>query len=318
MLTDPTPTRRYVCRACRRTHVAWSARCPICNSLDGFDRVDEAAPVAVDPTAVTDAPHLVSVPAASMEGTSAIEVALPVAEKSARRSAHRSPIRLSEVVAREYPRDPTGLAPLDLVLGGGLVRASAIVLGGMPGLGKSSLVMQALAGLGMPALIATGEETIEQASLRAKRIGAATDDVYIVAETDLYEVLAAVRDVEARVVVIDSIQTLRCPEVGGSPGSTTQVRECTNRIVEYGKANGIAMWLISHVTADGSIAGPTTMQHMVDVLLELEAGSRREGNERVLRCLSKNRFGATNNVGYFEITESGLVPVDADGWDEKL
>ncbi len=213
-------------------------------------------------------------------------------------------------------REKTGLAPFDDVLGGGLVLGSVVVLGAEPGIGKSSVVMQAVAGLGMRCLYSSGEESVPQAAARARRIDADSRHVYIVAETDLDTVLGHAEAIRAEVLVIDSIQTLTCSDLGGSAGSPGQVRECASRLVQFAKATDTIVILIGHVTNDGSLAGPKTLKHLVDVVLELDAGCRRLGAERILRCAGKNRFGAANVLGYLEITREGLVPLVAPALDD--
>lgn len=224
------------------------------------------------------------------------------------------PVPLSDVAEDELPRDSTGLAPLDAVLGGGLVPGSVISLSGPAGCGKSTLTMQMLAGLNLRALLATGEETIAQASVRARRIGAAPKKVLIVAETDLKSVLVHARKTRAQVLMIDSIQTLVCSDVKSEAGSPAQVRTCTNRLVKFAKETETSVIITVHMTNDDRMAGPSTLKHLVDIVLELELGARFEGNERQLKCIGKNRCGPSNVVGYFELTVDGLVPVDPDGW----
>jgi DNA repair protein RadA/Sms len=217
------------------------------------------------------------------------------------------PIALSEVPEQSFVREKTGMSPLDEVLGGGIVAGCVVVLGAEPGLGKSSLVMQAMAGLEHRVLYASGEESIGQCAERARRLGAASPKIYIVAETDVDVVTRHALECRAETLVIDSIQTLVCTELGGGAGSPAQVRECSNRLVQFAKSTDTSVWVIGHVTNDGTLAGPKTLKHLVDVVLEMEAGPRFGGNERVLRCPTKNRFGATNVVGHFELTAQGLV-----------
>ena len=224
------------------------------------------------------------------------------------------PVPLSDVSEVELPRDSTGLAPLDAVLGGGLVPGSVVALSGHAGCGKSTLTMQMLYGLNLRALLATGEETIAQASARARRIGAAPKKVLIVAETDLTSVLVHARKTRAQVLMVDSVQTLVCSDVKSAAGSPGQVRECTSRLVKFAKDTETSVIMTVHRTNDDRMAGPSTLRHLVDVVLELDSGARFEGNERVLKCDGKNRCGASNVVGYFELTGDGLVPVDGDGW----
>jgi DNA repair protein RadA/Sms len=175
-----------------------------------------------------------------------------------------------------------------------------------------------LAGLRHRCLYVTGEETKQQIAATARRIGAVSNRLYVLAERDLSLIFAHARAMRAQTIAIDSIQKMICEDVGGRAGSPAQLKECTARLVDYAKTTDTAVWLIGHVTGDGDIAGPKTIEHDVDVVLELSQGAAFEGRERVLRCPSKNRFGPTNVVGRFQLTEKGFVPVDADGWDEEL
>jgi len=183
---------------------------------------------------------------------------------------------------------------------------------------NSSLTLQMLFGLGHRCLYVTGEETREQIAGTARRIGALTSRLFVLCERDLSKILSHARSMRAQTIAIDSIQKMICHDVNGRAGSPGQLKECTERLVTYAKANDTALWLIGHVTGDGDIAGPKTIEHDVDVVLEMSQGPKFDGNERVLRCSGKNRFGATNVVGRFELTAKGLVSVDADGWDEEL
>lgn len=217
------------------------------------------------------------------------------------------PVLLANVTVESFERMPTGITPLDAVLGGGIVAGSLLILSGEAGAGKSSLVKQAMAGLGERVLYATGEETVAQVAERARRIGVADAKIYIVHETDLEVVLQHARQVRAAVIVIDSIQTMRCREVANEPGTPTQVRACASRLMDFAKQTDVAIWMIGHVTSDGSLAGPTFLKHMVDVVMEMESG---RGAVRILRCGGgKNRFGRATVVGKFEMTDDGLVPI---------
>jgi DNA repair protein RadA/Sms len=320
-MNDAAVARRFICRACAHAHAAWAPRCsrPSCLSLDGM--VAESPPSS--PAARSEPPpEMEPAPEAARPRLVLARAADPDLENPAEELADvrgaAVPIPLSDVPETSYQRDPTELSPLDAVLGGGLVPGSVVLIGGEPGCGKSSLVMQAASGLRLRCLYATGEETIEQAAGNARRINAATSKVYIVAEIDIDTVLAHARSIRAQVVVIDSIQTLACADLGSGAGSPGQMRECAGRLVRFAKTTGTSVLLIGHVTNDGSLAGPKTLKHLVDVVLDLEAGAGCDGNERVLRCAGKNRFGPSNVVGKFELTARGLVPFDADGWDEKL
>ncbi|HXY84257.1 MAG TPA: DNA repair protein RadA [Gaiellaceae bacterium] len=216
-------------------------------------------------------------------------------------------LRLVEVEAEEAARISTGIAELDRVLGGGLVPASLVLVGGEPGVGKSTLLLTALAAISKQrrALLITGEESAAQVKLRAERLGSA-ERVEILAETDLETVLATLGAERPDVCVIDSIQTLHSAEVGSAPGSVAQVREAAARLMRTAKQAGIATILVGHVTKDGSVAGPRVLEHLVDCVLQFE-GDRYHAH-RVLRA-TKNRFGSTNELGVFEMTTGGLTGV---------
>jgi DNA repair protein RadA/Sms len=227
-------------------------------------------------------------------------------------------IPLSDVAETSFVRDLTCLHPLDHVLGGGLVVGSVVLLASPPGCGKSSLTLQMLDGLGHRCLYVTGEETREQIAATARRIGAASNKVYPFVEHRIDKIFAKARAIRAQTIAIDSIQKMLCEDVSGRPGSPSQLKECTARLVKFAKTTETAVWIIGHVTSDGDVAGPRTLEHDVDVLLEMEQGPKFEGNERILKCPSKNRFGATNIEGRFELTAKGFACVDGDGWDEPL
>jgi len=202
---------------------------------------------------------------------------------------------------------PTGVSELDRVLGGGLVPASLVLVGGEPGVGKSTLLLMALAAMSKDrrALLVTGEESAAQVKLRAARLGGA-ERVEILAETDLDAICATLEAERPAVCVIDSVQTLWSSEVGSAPGSVSQVREASARLLRVGKEAGVALFLVGHVTKDGAVAGPRVLEHLVDCVLQFE-GDRYHAH-RVLRA-AKNRFGSTNELGVFEMTGTGLVGV---------
>ncbi|HET7367184.1 MAG TPA: DNA repair protein RadA [Gaiella sp.] len=222
--------------------------------------------------------------------------------------APRAPERLGDVEVAEAARLTTGVAELDRVLGGGLVPASLVLVGGEPGVGKSTLLLSALGAVarsGRQALLVTGEESVAQVRLRADRLGGA-DDVSILAETELESVCATLERERPAVCVIDSVQTLYAAELGSAPGSVAQVREAASRLLRVAKQSGVATILVGHVTKDGAVAGPRVLEHLVDCVLQFE-GDRYHAH-RVLRAV-KNRFGSTNELGVFEMTSSGLVGV---------
>ncbi len=226
---------------------------------------------------------------------------------AARTAQARTPLRLVDVVADEAERFQTGVPELDRVLGGGLVPASLVLVGGEPGVGKSTLLLAALGAMSRErrALLITGEESVAQVKLRAARLGGC-DDVEILAETELEAVCETLERERPAVCVIDSVQTLWSAEVGSAPGSVSQVREAAARLLRVAKEAGVATFLVGHVTKDGSVAGPRVLEHLVDCVLQFE-GDRYHAH-RILRAV-KNRFGSTNELGVFEMTGAGLIGV---------
>jgi DNA repair protein RadA/Sms len=223
-------------------------------------------------------------------------------------AAARPTLRLVEVEAEEADRIPTGVPELDRVLGGGLVPASLVLVGGEPGVGKSTLLLMALraiAGSGRRALLVTGEESRAQVKLRADRLGG-PGTIEILAETELETVCATLERERPDVCVIDSVQTLYASELASAPGSVAQVREAAARLLRVAKESGVAAFLVGHVTKDGAVAGPRVLEHLVDCVLQFEGDRYRA--HRVLRA-AKNRFGSTNEIGVFEMTGTGLVGV---------
>jgi len=219
-----------------------------------------------------------------------------------------TPVLIGDVSADEAQRIPTGVSELDRVLGGGLVPASLVLVGGEPGVGKSTLLLTALGAIarsGQRALLVTGEESVAQVSLRAARLGGA-DTVEILAETELDAVCATLEKERPDVCVIDSVQTLHASALGSAPGSVAQVREAAGRLLRVAKEAGVATILVGHVTKDGAVAGPRVLEHLVDCVLQFEGDRYQE--HRILRA-TKNRFGSTNELGVFEMTAGGLVGV---------
>jgi DNA repair protein RadA/Sms len=216
-------------------------------------------------------------------------------------------LRLVDVDVEEAERISTGVPELDRVLGGGLVPASLVLVGGEPGVGKSTLLLSALGAISgdRRALLVTGEESTAQVKLRAQRLGGA-ERVEILAETELETVCATLERERPDVCVIDSVQTLYSSELGSAPGSVAQVREAASRLLRVAKESGVATILVGHVTKDGAVAGPRVLEHLVDCVLQFE-GDRYHAH-RVLRA-TKNRFGSTNELGVFEMTGAGLVGV---------
>jgi DNA repair protein RadA/Sms len=220
------------------------------------------------------------------------------------------PVALGAIGERDVPRLATGLAELDRVLGGGVVPGSLILLGGEPGIGKSTLLLQVAAGLGSRVLFATGEESAAQVRLRAGRLGlldgAPAERIEVLAERDIGRLVEVARAMRPDLLVVDSIQTATVDELEGAAGSVGQVREATVRLMEFAKGEGCAVVLVGHVTKDGSIAGPKTMEHLVDAVIALEG--ERYAALRIVRA-TKNRYGSTEEVGVFEMAGRGLVEV---------
>jgi len=263
------PAVQYACTECGYAAGRWFGKCPGCNA---FGSLVEEAPAA--PGGVGARPLL----------------------------------KLVEVTAEEAERIPTGVPELDRVLGGGLVPASLVLVGGEPGVGKSTLLLTALGAIaagGRRALLVTGEESPAQVKLRAARLGG-TEGVEILAETELDAVCATLEQERPDVCVIDSVQTLYAQDLGSAPGSVAQVREAAGRLLRVAKEFGVATILVGHVTKDGAVAGPRVLEHLVDCVLQFE-GDRYHAH-RVLRA-QKNRFGSTNELGVFEMTGAGLVGV---------
>ncbi|TYP48156.1 DNA repair protein RadA [Thermosediminibacter litoriperuensis] len=268
--------RRFVCQQCGFESIKWMGRCPECDSWNSF--AEEPVP--------------------SNAGVSFLH-------------EHQKPRLLSEIDYSEEERIKTGLAELDRVLGGGIVPGSLVLVGGDPGIGKSTLMLQAGAKLGATGkivLYVTGEESSKQVKLRAERLGISGGYLYIVAENDLDVVERHVRELLPQVVIIDSIQTAYLPQLESAPGSISQVREATLRLLKLSKETGTAVFIVGHVTKEGSLAGPRTLEHMVDCVLYFEG--ERYQSYRVLRAV-KNRFGSTNEIGIFEMQDSGLAEVDS-------
>ena len=220
------------------------------------------------------------------------------------------PARLSEISIEEKDRVGTGFGELDRVLGGGVVAGSLVLVGGDPGIGKSTLLLQVcgnLSGVGQKVLYISGEESLKQIKLRANRIGAMAGDLKFLCETSLDHIQDTIMEEKPDVVIIDSIQTMYREEISSAPGSVSQVRESTNLLIQIAKGEGITIFIVGHVTKEGVVAGPRVLEHMVDTVLYFEGD--RHASYRILRGV-KNRFGSTNEIGVFEMREQGLVEVE--------
>ncbi len=264
----------YICQQCGQQSPKWQGKCPSCSAWNTFvEEVREKSSAAT----------------------------------GARKAAKAVP--LPDIEASAGKRALAGIAEFDRILGGGVVPGSVILVGGDPGIGKSTLLMQALTGMSKqgPALYVTGEESSQQVRLRAERLGTLDRMVSVLAETNLDAVLQVLREERPAFVCIDSIQTLYSEELPSAPGSVGQIREVTARLLEFVKLQGCALFLIGHVTKEGTLAGPRVLEHMVDTVLYFEGD--RGHPFRILRAI-KNRFGGTNEIGVFEMKETGLRPVE--------
>ena len=266
----------FYCTECGNETAKWAGKCPACGA---WNTLVEAP---AEPKAKSDA-------------------ARP-------RKGGTAPKLLSELDTQEEIRFPTGLSELDRVLGGGAVRGSVVLVGGAPGVGKSTLLLQlcGLVGRSEKILYVTGEESRRQLKMRAQRLGVSDGEIYVLAETDLGEIGAAIDSTEPTVVIIDSIQTMFDPELAAAPGSVSQVRECTMSIMRRAKADGFAAFVVGHINKEGNIAGPKVLEHMVDCVLYFEG--EQSMSYRILRA-AKNRFGSTNEIGVFEMADRGLREV---------
>lgn len=267
----------FACRECGHNSPKWLGKCPACGAWNSF--AEEIDADSIRPSR---------------------RAALNEASK---------PARLSEVRALERSRVPTGINELDRVLGGGLVPGSAILFAGSPGIGKSTLTLQAanMVAKGGPVLYVTGEESAEQIKLRAERLHCDAAELFVVSETNLDAIRNHLQSLKPRLCVIDSVQTLYDQELPSAPGSVAQVRECAAGIIMQAKSSGTPVFIVGHVTKDGNIAGPRTLEHMVDTVLNFEG--EKFQNYRLLRA-SKNRFGSTGELGVFEMRDDGLREVE--------
>ncbi len=267
----------YVCQDCGAQSPRWVGKCPSCESWNSY--VEEQ---------VSTVKH---------ESRSGVVMA-------------EKPVLLDQVKALSQKRFSVGIAEFDRVLGGGIVPCSVILIGGDPGIGKSTLTLQAMTRLSaqqQDVLYVSGEESVQQTKLRADRLGkAGHEHLFIVNQVDVLAIKSYMEEMKPSVVVIDSIQVVYHPEIGSSPGSVSQVRECAALLTQLAKSLNIALFIIGHVTKEGAIAGPRVLEHIVDTVLYFEG--ERYTAYRVIRCI-KNRFGSTNDMGVFEMTGEGLMEV---------
>ncbi|HAM11208.1 MAG: DNA repair protein RadA [Bacteroidetes bacterium GWE2_41_25] len=267
----------FVCQNCGAESPKWIGRCPSCKEWNSYHEEIIAASGSRDTAFVIT-------------------------------QERRKPELLDNIKSDEFGRQKSGIAELDRILGGGIVSGSLILLGGEPGVGKSTLALQiALALKGKRILYVSGEESEEQISLRAKRMKNSNPECYILSETELERILVHAENIKPGLIIIDSIQTINTTALESSAGTVSQVRECAAQLLKYSKITGIPVFLIGHITKDGTLAGPKVLEHIVDVVLYFEGDNNYV--YRILRSV-KNRFGSTSEIGIFEMVEKGLREVD--------
>ena len=269
---------KFVCQQCGGEFANWFGKCPSCSSWNSI--VEEIVK-----------------PEDSAASQRASRASGPITE----------PVRLSEVPASGDKRRSTGIDELDRVLGGGIVPGSAVLVSGEPGIGKSTLLLQAAYRLAQEGsvLYASGEESVQQIGIRARRIKAASDAIYVMPETDVANILDMAFRMKPAVLIIDSIQTMQDSSLSSAAGSVGQVRQCASLLIEASKASGMSVFMVGHVTKTGAVAGPKVLEHMVDTVVQFEGGMHQA--YRVVRTL-KNRFGSTDEVGVFEMSIDGHSP----------
>lgn len=273
----------YTCQACGYESAQWYGRCPQCGAWNQMEEEVIAGERIQSPENFA---------------------------KQASRRARNHPVMMKKIKSEEQTRIQTDLKELNRVLGGGVVPGSFVLIGGDPGIGKSTLLLQVATQLekrGGPVLYVAGEESLEQIKMRSERLGFEAADFYVYAETDMEEIVATIYELKPQFIIVDSIQTMVHPNSTGMAGSVSQVRETTQTLMNLAKSEGIAIFIVGHVTKQGNIAGPRILEHMVDTVLYLEG--EKYNSFRILRAV-KNRFGSTNEIGVFDMRENGLHEVD--------
>jgi DNA repair protein RadA/Sms len=262
---------KYTCTSCGYESLRWIGKCPECESWNSFtEEIIETGKRK------------------------------PVLKETVPVSA------LSEITAKEEEREKTNIEEFDRVLGGGLMAGSVVLIGGDPGIGKSTLVLQAAGKIKQKVLYVTGEESLKQIKLRAERLKISSENLFTLSETELNKILSAVNTLNPAVIIIDSIQTIYNSSLDNSPGTITQIRECTAALLDEAKKKNYSVIIIGHITKEGFIAGPKVLEHIVDTVLQFEGDSHHV--YRILRA-QKNRFGSTNEIGIFEMHREGLLEV---------
>jgi DNA repair protein RadA/Sms len=286
----PKPRTQFLCNHCGSVHPKWIGKCPDCGTWNSLE-----------------------------------EYKTPTADPRAERAAARSQtgdvtrggqaLKLTEIDEADAPRQPTGIDEFDRILGGGIVPGSAVLVGGEPGIGKSTLLLQVASSMSQregakPILYVTSEESARQTKLRAQRLGIQSAGLLILAETNIERIVNQIHRADPSVVVIDSIQMIYKPDIPAAPGSVTQLRDCCMELVYLAKSSGAAVILVGHITKAGTLAGPKLIEHIVDTVIHFEGD--RFHSHRIVRCV-KNRFGSTHEVGLFEMTGGGLREVRDPG-----
>ncbi|MBQ8388673.1 MAG: DNA repair protein RadA [Clostridia bacterium] len=271
------PKTVYICAECGHKSAKWLGKCPSCGAWNTFEEETEA-------------------PVATTLRTNAIGI------------ADNHAVTFAELEMPDYMRDTTGLAELDRVLGGGLVTGSVVLLSGEPGIGKSTLLMQISDSLGESrrVLYVSGEESGGQLKMRARRLGVDGKSLFVLTETNIDRILEEAKKIKPDTIIVDSIQTIYSERSASTAGSVTQVKECALSFIAKAKSEGISVLLVGHVNKEGGIAGPKVLEHMVDAVLYFEG--ERQQSYRIIRAI-KNRYGSTNEIGVFEMTDTGLVEV---------
>lgn len=267
----PKPKIVYQCQSCGYSSPKWLGKCPDCGEWNSFTEEERITKLKSTKTA--------------------------------------KPVSLTEVTAAQDSRFSTGISELDRTLGGGVVMGSVVLIGGDPGIGKSTIILQSLKGLSKLGMVlyVCGEESPEQIKIRAERLKINSGEIILLPETSLEGIISVIQKIKPQTIIVDSIQTVFSMELSSSPGSVSQIRECATKLMFLAKKQGIPLFLIGHVTKEGAIAGPKVLEHIVDTVLYFEGD---KGNPfRILRAV-KNRFGSTNEIGVFEMTETGLNEVD--------
>ena len=267
---------QFVCQHCGNTSPRWIGRCPSCDEWNSYveERIEKSK------------------------------------ANNIKQAFRPTPIPITDIEGGKEERLPTRIGELDRVLGGGFVPGSVVLVGGDPGIGKSTLALQMLANIAtskLKVLYVTGEESPEQVKLRAKRTGSGSESLFVLAENSVEHIMEELTKLSPHVVVVDSIQTVYTEDFPSAPGSVGQIRECAARLMHYAKSKGTSIFLVGHVTKEGTIAGPRVLEHLVDTVLYFEG--ERDHPYRILRAV-KNRYGSTNEIGVFEMQESGLKEVN--------